>query len=67
MRFVCLDNNEKIIGKKKKKTVIKKKKNENDYLNKIESKINKLMWSILKSSYIKLKKVGFYSKIDIKF
>ena len=41
--------------------------NENDYLNKIESKINKLMWSILKSSYIKLKKVGFYSKIDIKF
>ena len=42
--FVCLENNEKIIGKKKKETkTIIKKMNENDYLNKIESKINKLI------------------------
>ena len=54
--FVCLENNEKIIEKKKKKKETKtiiKKMNKNDYLNKIKSKINKMMWSILKSSYIK--------------
>ena len=50
--FVCLENNENIIEKKGDKNN-NKKMNKNDYLNKIKSKINKMMWSILKSSYIK--------------
>ena len=65
--FVYLENNGKIIEKKSRDKNNNIQTNDNDHLIKIESKINKLMWSILKSSYIKLKKVSFYSKIDIKF
>ena len=65
--FVYLDNKGKTMKKNREtKKIIIKNEWKIIILSKIESRIDNLLWGILKSGYVKKKKKGSYAKIDKK-